>query len=83
VNRVKLSTFRVGTLRPTVSWTEAQHLEPLKIFNNKKGIPVAGRGGPQGCETLRLPHFLHNLLTEGGEVVSLTRRTPFTPQEDS
>jgi hypothetical protein len=48
-----------------------------------KGIPVRGRGGPQGCEMLRLPHFLHNRLADGGEVVSLTRRPPFTPQEYS
>jgi hypothetical protein len=32
---------------------------------------------------LRLPHFLDNRLKDGGEVVSLTRRTPFTPEEDS
>jgi hypothetical protein len=31
----------------------------------------------------RLPHFLDNRLTHGGEVVNLTRRPPFTPQEDS
>jgi hypothetical protein len=48
-----------------------------------KAIPVTGRGGPQGCMTSRLPHFLHNRLTDGGEVVSLTRRPPFTRQEDS
>jgi hypothetical protein len=34
--------------------------------------PVTGRGGPQGCETSRLPHFLDSLLTDGSEVVSLT-----------
>jgi hypothetical protein len=48
-----------------------------------KAIPVTGRVGPQGCETLRLPHFLDNRLTDGGEVVSLTRWPPFTPQVDS
>jgi hypothetical protein len=37
----------------------------------------------QGCGTSRLPHFPDNRLTDGGEVVSLTRRPPFTPQEDS
>jgi hypothetical protein len=42
-----------------------------------KAIPVTGREGPYGCETLRLPHFL-NRLTDGGKVVSLTRRPPFT-----
>jgi hypothetical protein len=32
---------------------------------------------------LRLPHFLDNRLTDGGKVVSPTRRPLFTPQEDS
>jgi hypothetical protein len=36
-----------------------------------KAILVAGRDGSQGCETLRLPHFLDNRLTGGSEVVSL------------
>jgi hypothetical protein len=44
---------------------------------------VTGRGGPYGCETSRFPHFLDNRLTDGGEFVSLTRRPPFYPQEDS
>jgi hypothetical protein len=45
----------------------------------KKGklIPVTACGGPKSCETSRLPYFLDNRLTDGGEVVSLTRRTPF------
>jgi hypothetical protein len=34
-------------------------------------------------ETSRLPHFLDNWLTDGGEVVSLTRRPHLYPQEDS
>jgi hypothetical protein len=47
-------------------------------------IPVTGRGGPYGCETSRLPHFLNNRLTDGGEGVSLTRQpATFYPQEDS
>jgi hypothetical protein len=45
--------------------------------------PVPGRGGPLGCETSRRPHFLENRLTDDGEVVSLKRQPPFTPQEDS
>jgi hypothetical protein len=51
----------------------------------KKGnaIPVTGRGGPYGCERSRLPYLLDNRLTDGGKVVGLTRRAPFTPQEDS
>jgi hypothetical protein len=57
----------------------------MKYFKGKKGkaIPVTGRGGPLGYETSRLTHFLDNWLIDGGEVVSLTRRSPLTPQEDS
>jgi hypothetical protein len=32
---------------------------------------------------LRIPHFLDNQLTGGGEVISLTHRPHSTPQEDS
>jgi hypothetical protein len=46
-----------------------------------KAIPVTGREDPYGCETSRLPHFLDNRLTGGGEVVSPTRRQPFTPRK--
>jgi hypothetical protein len=48
-----------------------------------KAIPVIGCGRPWGCETSILPHFLDNRLTDGGEVVSLTLRPHFIPQEGS
>jgi hypothetical protein len=35
---------------------------------------ITGRGGPQDCETSRLPHSLGNLLTDGGEVIQLNLR---------
>jgi hypothetical protein len=55
-----------------------------EILIKGKGTTVIGRGGPQGCETPRLPHFVDNRLTGGGEVVSLTRRqAALNPQEDS
>jgi hypothetical protein len=41
-----------------------------------KAIPVRGRGGPSGSEMSRFAHFLDNRLTDGVEVVSLTRRPP-------
>jgi hypothetical protein len=46
-----------------------------------KGVHVTGRGGPWGCETSRISHFLDSRLTEGGEDVSLIRRAPFTPRK--
>jgi hypothetical protein len=33
----------------------------------------------QGCEKLRIPQRLDNGLTDGGETVSLTHRSPFKP----
>jgi hypothetical protein len=52
-------------------------------MNTKKSeaIPVTGRGGPEGCETSRRPHCLDIWLTDGGEIVGLTRRPPFTPKK--
>jgi hypothetical protein len=57
----------------------------LIVYGKAKGkaIPVTGHGGPLGCETLRVPHYLDDRLTDGCKVVSLTRQLPFTPQEDS
>jgi hypothetical protein len=46
-----------------------------------KALPLTGREGPQGCETSRLPHFLDNRLTDGGEVVSLMCWQPYTPRK--
>jgi hypothetical protein len=36
-------------------------------------FPIIGCRGPKGHETSRIPHFLDNWLTHGGEVVSPTR----------
>jgi hypothetical protein len=47
----------------------------------RQSYPVTGREGPLGCETSRLPHFLDNRLTDGGEFVSPPRRPPFTPRK--
>jgi hypothetical protein len=48
-----------------------------------KGKAITGNGGPHDCETSKLIYFLDNRLTDGGEVVILTRRPPLTTQEDS
>jgi hypothetical protein len=46
-----------------------------------KAVPVTGRGGLWGCETLRIPHCLDNRLKDGGEVVSPTHWPPSTAQK--
>jgi hypothetical protein len=48
-------------------------------MHGKKAIPVPRSGGQKGREMSRLPHFLDNRLTDGGEIVSLTHRPPFMP----
>jgi hypothetical protein len=56
----------------------------IKLYMSQekgKAISVTGHGSPLGCETSRFPHFLHNQLTYGSEVVSLMRRLPFTPND--
>jgi hypothetical protein len=45
-----------------------------------KDILVTGHGGPYGCKTSRVQHYLDNRLTDGGKVVSLMRRSPFNPR---
>jgi hypothetical protein len=46
-----------------------------------KAIPVTGRGELWSCEMSRIPHYLRNRLTDGGEVVSLTQRSHPTHQK--
>jgi hypothetical protein len=48
----------------------------------KVTIPLlTGREAPWVCETSRLLQFLDNRLTDSGEVISSTRRPPFTPRK--
>jgi hypothetical protein len=70
---------RKGFTHPSGTKTTTSGIAVMK----GKGIHVTGRVGPQNCETLRLPHLLDYRLTDGGKFVSLTRRPPFTTQEDS
>jgi hypothetical protein len=51
-------------------------LFPL-LDKKSKAIVVTCHGGPKGCETSRFSNF----LDDGGHVVSLTRRAPFTPRK--
>jgi hypothetical protein len=60
---------------PTQSWRY------IYWHNSAKAIPVIGHEGLYGCEMLRVPSCLDNLLADGGEVVSLTHRVRSTPQK--
>jgi hypothetical protein len=48
-------------------------LESPEADRKDKAISVTDHGGPD-VETSRRPHCLHNRLTDGGEVVSLTHQ---------
>jgi hypothetical protein len=45
-----------------------------KQVKKNKDVPVTGRGGPSGCATSRLPHFLDNWLTDDSEMPLTPRR---------
>jgi hypothetical protein len=76
-----LSTHRRGNPKIYVDVTSfvKDVLAYVEKGGGSKAIPVRDRGGLSSCETSRLPHFVDNRLTDGGEVISLTRRPPFTP----
>jgi hypothetical protein len=48
-----------------------------------EALPATGRGGPQGSETSKLPHFLDNRLTAVRLSALRAGQPPFTLQEDS
>jgi hypothetical protein len=45
----------------------------------KVAVSITDRGGLEGCKTSGISHFLDNLLTDGGGVVSLMRHQLFIP----
>jgi hypothetical protein len=53
----------------------------IKYTKKSKVIPITGFGGVQVCEMSRIPHFLDSEITDGGEVVSLTRQPCFNPRK--
>jgi hypothetical protein len=56
---------------PTVTFSAVSY-----VFNGKSGSRDL-----YGCEILRIPRYLDTWLRDGGEVVSLKRRTRSTPHE--
>jgi hypothetical protein len=69
----------------TMEYANVRLLKNVKTFTKiyilieDKAIPVTGSVGLEGCETLRLPHFLNDRLRIGRNVASHTLRSPFTP----
>jgi hypothetical protein len=54
----------------------------FNVSSEIKSIPVRGLVGPYDCLTVDNQHFLDSRLADGCEVVSPTRRSVFTSQED-
>jgi hypothetical protein len=82
VQSLKLHKWSGRNIR-TVPQT-VQRVSPIQVRLRKGDvIRVTGRAGPLSCETSRLPDILDNLPVDGGDVVGLTLRPPFTTQEDS
>jgi hypothetical protein len=59
---------------------EVYGLHAFLIKSKKKAMLVTGPGGLYGSETSRVPHFLDSWLTDGGQVISFTRRPRFSPR---
>jgi hypothetical protein len=57
---------------------DASRMEQIRNAYEGRAIPVTVCEGPQGCERLRLLHFLDNRLIDGCEV-SLTGRPSLPP----
>jgi hypothetical protein len=57
-------------------------VSPKRLYPQRSHAVVTWKLGSYPCKrTSRLPHFHDTRLTDGGEVVSLTRRPPFTPRK--
>jgi hypothetical protein len=52
------------------------------VYIKSKAIPVTGLAGLCSCEPLRSSDCLDIRLTDGGAVVSLTRRPSSTPRNN-
>jgi hypothetical protein len=74
---VTASTFLIQTKPFQQPYNLSSDCDILAVPRLSKTNHVTGCGGPYGRKTSRRPHFLDTRLTDGGKVVSLTRRPPF------
>jgi hypothetical protein len=87
-NRISVSPLHLRTETEPVSETmcvlvsrisDNEQIPKIQWFWVKR---VSGKPAvPWGFVTLRVPHYLDNRLKDGGKVISVTRRPPFTPRK--
>jgi hypothetical protein len=68
----------LNCINAATGWTT--HLQFSDNNKKVKSIPVTGRGDLYCYGILRIPHYLYSRLTDGGEVLNLTRRPRFISQ---
>ena len=56
------------------------HLVVVNMETKGKAVPLQAWSGPEGSRKLRFPDFM-TTAQDGGKVVSLTHRPPFTPRK--
>jgi hypothetical protein len=78
-NQNVASSLSVIGRKPLVPNALISSIEALFLLSCLKKVKLStGSAGPYSCETSRLQQFVDKRLTDGGEVVNLTRRSPFT-----
>jgi hypothetical protein len=68
-------------LAPYIPVSHSLKYATIILLCKGKAIRVTGCVGPYSFEKTRLRHFLDNLLTDGGEVVSSKHRPLLTPSK--
>jgi hypothetical protein len=88
MSEIAPNLWRLKTLNSV--WTKKQNnllyiTKSLTLSQDLKGksILVKDHEVPWGCEPSKLPHFIENRLRDGGKVICLTHRPPFTPRNSS
>jgi hypothetical protein len=58
LHNIKIINLNSKVLNLHIKTNKDATKDQLRAVKGKRVIPVTCCGGPQGCETLRLPHFL-------------------------
>jgi hypothetical protein len=84
--RSKIETTEMRFLMRVSGYTLTGNVRNTKISNTlqikkDKAVPVTGRGGPQVCETSRIPNFLDSRLTDSVELSALHAGIPLLQKD--